>query len=269
MNVTIVIPVFNQLQYTQQCLDSLNASGCPDEAIVVINNASTDGTKDYLTTRPQLRVIHNRENRACAAAWNQGFRASTTQWIIFLNNDVVLPLGWLENLIAFAEKNKVDVACPAMSEGELSGDFANYARYFMTRMKDVQRKNKAHGVCFMVHRRVLEAVGSFDENFRTGGNEDDDFFMRARQAGFKLAVTGGSFLHHFGSTTQKALAAERGCTRSENIGYFRSKWKINWLRRRWMQWRRRLGGAWWKWNERLRFGHTLCEWRMNGKIHYR
>jgi N-acetylglucosaminyl-diphospho-decaprenol L-rhamnosyltransferase len=269
MNATIVIPVFNQLHYTRQCLESLNASGCSDAMVVVVNNASTDGTKEYLAGRPRLRVINNLENRACAAAWNQGFQASTTQWTVFLNNDVVLPPAWLENLIAFAEKENVDVASPATGEGELGYDLAAYARDFMARMKDVRRKNKAHGVCFMVHRRVMETIGSFDENFRKGGNEDEDFFIRAQRAGFKLAVTGGSYLHHFGSVTRRALAAEQGCTRHETIGYFRSKWKITWFRRRWMQGNRKLAGAWLKWNERLRFGHTLREWRMKGKTYYR
>lgn len=269
MNATIVIPVFNQLHYTRQCLDSLNASGCSDAMIVVINNASTDGTTKYLAERPELRVIDNVENRACAAAWNQGFQAGKTKWTVFLNNDVLLPPRWLEDLITFAEKENVDIACPAIGEGELNYDLTAYARNFIVQMQDVQRKSKAHGVCFMVHRRVIEKVGSFDENFRKGGNEDEDFFIRARQAGFRMAVTGASYLHHFGSVTQKALAAERGSTRDETVGYFRSKWKITWLRRRRMQWRRKLTGAWWKWSERLRYGHTLQEWRINGKTYYR
>jgi len=269
MNATIVIPVFNQLHYTRQCLDSLNASGCSDAMIVVINNASTDGTPQYLASRPSLRVVNNVENRACAAAWNQGYQAGKTKWTVFLNNDVVLPTRWLENLVAFAEKEKVDIACPAMGEGDLDYDLASYARHYSSQMTAVQRKNKAHGVCFMVHRRVMETIGGFDENFRKGGNEDEDFFLRARQAGFRLAVTGGSYLHHFGSVTQKALAAERGSTRDETVTYFRSKWKITWFGRRRMRWQRKLVGAWWKWTERLRHGHTLQESRMNGKTYYR
>jgi GT2 family glycosyltransferase len=269
MNATIVIPVFNQLHYTRQCLDSLNRSGCSDAMIVVINNASTDGTTQYLAERPGLRVINNVENRACAAAWNQGFQAGMTKWTVFLNNDVVLPAGWLENLVTFAEKEKVDVACPAIGEGDLDYDLANYAKDYMFRMAAVQRNNKAHGVCFMVHRKVMETIENFDENFRKGGNEDEDFFIRARQAGFRLAVTGASYLHHFGSVTQKALAAERGSTRDETVGYFRSKWKITWFQRRRMQWQRKLIGTWWRWTERLRHGHTLQEWHLNGKTHYR
>jgi glycosyltransferase involved in cell wall biosynthesis len=176
MDVTIVIPVFNQLHYTRQCLDSLNAAGCADGMIVVVNNASTDGTAEFLARRPGLRVIQNSENRACAAAWNQGFLASRTEWTLFLNNDVVVPPGWLENLAAFAEKETADIASPAMGEGQLDYALADYARKFTAKMKTVQRRNTANGACFLVRRRVFEAIGNFDESFCRGGNEDDDFF---------------------------------------------------------------------------------------------
>lgn len=267
MDVTIVIPVFNQLHYTKQCLESLNASGCSDAMIIVVNNASTDGTREYLAKRKVMRVIDNAENLACSTAWNQGFRAAATTWTLFLNNDVVVPSGWLENLVAFAESEKVDIACPALGEGDLDYDLKNYAHNFMAKMKQV-RRDMAHGVCFLVHRKVFEVIGGFDENFRKGGCEDADFFLRAQRAGLKLAMTGGAYIHHFGSKTQKTLKAERGSTRAETVGYFRSKWKIGWTQRKWARLRRQLIGQWWKWNERWKHGRTLRQCRCNGKWSY-
>jgi GT2 family glycosyltransferase len=268
MDVTIVIPVFNQLEFTRQCLESLAAAGYDDSMIAVVNNASTDGTAEFLATRPKLRVIHNPENRACAAAWNQGFEARKTKWTVFLNNDTVLSPGWLESLVAFAEKEGVDIASPGMGEGDLDYDFAAYARDFVSKMRQVQRRGAASGVCFMVARRVFEIIGNFDENFNRGGNEDTDFFWRAQKAGFKMAVSGCAYIHHFGSVTQKALKAERGSTRATTVGYFRKKWKINWVQRRWMQIRRKTAGNWRRVSQRLRYGHTLLELRTAGKIYY-
>jgi N-acetylglucosaminyl-diphospho-decaprenol L-rhamnosyltransferase len=269
MDVTIVIPVFNQLHYTRQCLDSLNATGCDDSMIVVVNNASTDGTMEYLAGRPKLHIIHNPENRACAAAWNQGYDVHKTLWTVFLNNDTLLTAGWLENLAAFARRSAVSVACPARTDGDLDYDLEPHARAFTKKMQSVQRRNTAHGVCFMVAREVIEQAGRFDENFRKGGNEDLDFFWRARQAGFKLATTGCAYIHHFGSVTQLALIAERGSSRDETVGYFRQKWKIGWPRRRWLQVSRRTLAAWRRTRERLRHGHTLVEKRKGGKTYYR
>ena len=267
-DATIVIPVHNQLRFTRQCLDSLNTAGYADAMIVVVNNASTDGTAEFLGTRPALRVITNSDNRACAAAWNQGFQASTTRWTVFLNNDTVSPPGWLDSLIAFAEKNGLAVASPAMGEGELDYGLNAFAREFVARMKNVTRRG-ASGACFMVARNVFAITGGFDENFTKGGNEDDDFFWRARAAGFKLACGGSAYIHHFGSMTRKAVAAERGSHRAEMNRYFHRKWKLNWARRRWLRLRRKAIQAWWVWNERLRHGHTLREHRQGGRQIYR
>jgi len=213
--------------------------------------------------------VTNPENRACAAAWNQGFQAGTTKWTMFLNNDTVVSPGWLEALAAFAEAEDVDIASPAMSEGDLDYDLSRHAREFTARMKGVARRGMAWGAAFMVSRRVFGAIGGFDENFRRGGNEDDDFFLRARRAGFRLAVTGGAYIHHFGGTTQNAIIAEHGRTREETIGYFRKKWHIHWAKRRWLRFRRHTTDAWWRWNEQLRHRHTLREMRLEQKIIYR
>jgi GT2 family glycosyltransferase len=259
MNVTIVIPVFNQLHYTQQCLESLNACGYSDELIVVVNNASTDGTAEFLSTRPKLRVINNIENRACAAAWNQGFEIARTRWTVFLNNDVVVTRGWLESLITFAEANNAGIVSPAASEGSLDFQLATYGADFVSRMKNATRNGVAMGCAFLVAREVFEKIGLFDEKFRRGGNEDIDFFWRARDAGFKLAITGCSYIHHFGGITQKAVVAERGPHRDETVQYFRKKWHVTRAQRLWMRIRRKTTNAWWMLSERLRYGDSLSQ----------
>ena len=268
MDAAIVIPVFNQLHYTRQCLDSLNACGYPDSMIVVVNNASTDGTREFLSNRPGLRTIHNTENRACAAAWNQGFTLLRREWTMFLNNDVLVTKGWLERLIDFAERENLGVACPAVRNGELTYDLPAYASDFVAQMKDVKRRGGAHGVAFLVHRKVIETVGEFDENFRKGGNEDEDFFMRVQNGGFQKAVTGSSFIHHFGSVTQKQLKASGLEWRKETIDYFRQKWRLNWAKRKWRRLCRKTTEFRWCWNERVRYGRTLWQVHDRGKNMY-
>jgi GT2 family glycosyltransferase len=268
MNATIVIPVHNQLAYTRACLDSLVAAGCSDDHTIVVDNASTDGTAEYLATRPALRVLTNRENLACAAAWNQGFRASTTRWTVFLNNDTVLTDGWLSQLIQFAETQAADLASPARCDRDLDYDLAAYARDYTARMRAVVRWGQAQGPCFMVDRRVFDAIGEFDENFRRGGNEDSDFFRRAQAAGFRLATTGSSYYHHLGGVTQEAVIAQRGSSRHENITYYRKKWKIGWFERKWTQFQRRRLAARTVRAELAAHGHTLNEVRVGGQLTY-
>lgn len=266
----VVIPVFNQLPYTTGCLDSLRRAGVPDSAIVVVNNGSTDGTREFLDRRPEIKAVHNPANRGCAFAWNQGVNASTATWTVLLNNDVLVPPGALEGLIDCAGEGDFQIVSPALGEGELNYDFARHAADFMRRLARVTRRGVAHGVCFAVHRRVFTAIGLFDDDPRLGGYEDDEFFRRARRAGFRLATTGRSYLHHFGSVTQKSMRAERPDPRAGlgDRAYYREKYGLNWFVRRREQWREGLASAWWRARELRRYGVTLKVQRAGNLVRH-
>jgi GT2 family glycosyltransferase len=135
-------------------------------------------------------------------------------------------------------------------------------------MAGVFRPGVVNGVCFMVHQSVFGQIGFFDENFRIGGFEDADFFLRARQAGFKLRTTGCSYIHHFGSVTQKAIKAATGDFGPEHRAYFREKWRLSWLKRRWIRARQQFTRTWWAAKERWRYGHSLNEKRISGAVRY-
>lgn len=202
--------------------------------IIIIDNGSTDETPRRLCAYPQARVISNPSNVGCARAWNQGVELSPkAEWRIFLNNDVLLSQGWLSALLAEAEKRGLDIVSPAMREGPINYDFEERAQFVATALGDFTRPGMPHGVCFAVRRRVFQAVGNFDENFRVGQFEDTDFFRRAHSAGFYSATVGASFIHHFSSITQKAVKQTAGSSyEAENRAYFRRKWNLHWLRRR-------------------------------------
>jgi len=270
MAVSIVIPLFNQLAYTKQCVKSLRCNTIDNTEVLLIDNCSSDGTSEYLATCTDLKVIRNPVNLGCAGAWNQGVRETRSEWVVILNNDVIVPSGWLNGLLDAAEQERLDVVSPGIREGEHNYDIELYARDFVERMKHVVRCGVADGICFMVHRRVFETIGLFDENFRIGQFEDADFFRRAKLSGFRLGITGRSFIHHFGSVTQKALAREQADKPyvAENRAYFRKKWQLTWWQRsrerRLRKWREFL----WRTSERVRHGHTLKEKWYGGKLHY-
>lgn len=262
LKAAVVIPVLNQLAYTQQCLRCLGSDLAAGVQVIVIDNGSTDGTAEWLRTQENIVVVSNAENRGCAAAWNQGcVAAAGADWIVVLNNDVLLPAGWLEALVGAADELGLDVISPAMREREQNYDFAGYATEFIAGMKSVLRKGVAHGVCFAVRRQVFAKIGQFDENFRIGQFEDSDFFRRAKLAGFKLGITGACFIHHFGSVTQDALRSGPKVRpyEAENRAYFRMKWKIGWWRRRWEKFFSRRNLTRWRDAELAAHGRTLHE----------
>ncbi len=88
--VSIIIPVFNRVEFTQKCLESL-FQNTPDGIyeLIVIDNASTDGTKIFLQAliNRNFKVITNKENLGFAKACNQGARAASADYLLFLNND--------------------------------------------------------------------------------------------------------------------------------------------------------------------------------------
>ncbi|EHP86406.1 glycosyl transferase family 2 [Geobacter metallireducens RCH3] len=268
--ISIVIPLYNQVAYTQLCVQSLRRAGLNGVDVLLIDNGSTDGTAEYLKSCSDLRVIRNRENLGCAGAWNQGVRETTSEWVMILNNDVVVSPGWLDGLLEAAGKEGLDVVSPAIREGEYNYDIEGYSQEFVGRMGDVVRRGVADGICFMVRRRVFEVVGLFDENFRIGQFEDADFFRRARNAGFRLGTTGRSFIHHFGSVTQDAIRKNRPERPyvAENRAYFREKWQLTRGRRLIERWRRKLREFAWQKCERMFHGHTLKEKWLGGRLRY-
>jgi GT2 family glycosyltransferase len=268
--IAIVIPVWNQIAYTRLCLESLKKSRVAGAEIIVVDNGSTDETSVFLSGQADIRVITNPANAGCAAAWNQGVQAAAdAEWILLLNNDVLLPAGWLAGLLSFARERKVDVASPALREGAADYDLDLYAREFVGEMSGVERPDVAHGICFMVHRKVFEAIGRFDENFRIGQFEDTDFFRRAVAAGFRLATTGGSLIHHFGSVTQDSVRTNGPCAYEiENRAYYHKKWNLTWWKRVWFRHRNRMRDRVWRHREFSQHAHTLKERWEKGRLHY-
>lgn len=267
---SIVIPLYNQVDYTRTCLESLQRTVPPDVEIILVNNASTDGTEEYLATLTGISIVKNRENLGFAGACNRGIQEASGEWIVVMNNDVILSSGWLQGLWRSAKRFQLDMVSPAIREGVLNYDVEENARILVGRMSGVLRRGMVSGICFMSDRRVFDAIGVFDENYRIGQYEDKDLFLRATKAGFKLGVVGGAFLHHFGSITQKSIKPESVAKpyALENKAYFIKKWKLSWWQRA-LERNRDNVVNWFRSNrERLQFGHTLMEKWIDGKLRY-
>lgn len=256
-SVSLVIPLYNQLAYTRQCLDSLTRSTSEPYELILIDNASSDGTGAWLDT-VKATVIRNAENLGCAKAWNQGIRASTGQVVAILNNDLVLSRGWLTPLLDFMRATGHGIVSPAAREGPLNYDLDAYAAAYTARCRTATRP-RIYGSCMLIRRDVFETVGLFDEAFTYGGYEDMDFLWRVQAAGITVGMTGASLIHHFALVTRKAVVAEMPTFENANLAHFTRKWNRtvggNWLNRRWTYVADKLRGRY----ERFRYGHMLVE----------
>jgi len=272
VDAVFVIAVGNQWDHAARCLKSLSRSGVPDtDVVLVVDNASTDGTREFLAARPDLRVLCNHTSPGRSAAWNQGASATDSTWIVILDSEAIVAPGFLEGLAAFAREQRSDIVSPAMVEGDLDYDFLTFAEEFTRKMRFACRHGVAWGLSFMVHRRVLDTVGPFDTQADLAGQEHEDFFRRARRAGFRLAVTGRAYLHTFGAPAgrgpESGVNLNHGASPALD-GYYRKKHDLTWLRRNSSRLREQIRGAFWRWNERRRFSMTLRMRRQDGQWRY-
>jgi N-acetylglucosaminyl-diphospho-decaprenol L-rhamnosyltransferase len=266
---SIVVPVLNKIHYTKQCIRDLISTVNKNTEIVFIDNGSTDGTKEFLSQQNDIIVVSNTENKGCASAWNQGIRKCKGEWITILNNDVRLPAGWLDNLLSTAIEKKLDIISPGMREGTLNYNLADYSLNYIKKMHNTYREWTPSGVCFAVKRSVFSKVGLFDENFHIGQYEDADFFRRCKNYKLNMGITGSSFIHHFGSVTQKLIQSESACDYSlKNRTYHRQKWKINFLKRHFERYREQLLVKYWSKKECFLYGHSLLEKHDGSKLNF-
>ena len=240
---SVVVVTFGNLAFNRACLASIAGwTHWPNVEIVVVDNASTDGTREWLAdaerTSPFPFVrIQNAENRGFAAAVNQGVAAASGEFVCLLNNDTIVTAGWLSALVAHLE------ADPGLGlVGSTTNEIANAAKVpaGYARLADLPAwaaaftaANRGRRIpipmlamfCVAFRRALFSEVGPLDERFRVGMFEDDDWCRRVRDAGREIACARDSFVHHRGRGSFAALGEERYLAIfRENERRYREKW---------------------------------------------
>jgi N-acetylglucosaminyl-diphospho-decaprenol L-rhamnosyltransferase len=265
MRYTVVIPVLNQLKYTQGCVDSLIASGTPAQSILVIDNGSSDDTPQWLASRSDICSLRNRVNLGCGGAWTQGALLADSEWAVLLNNDVLVADRAMDRMLDAAEKHGLDVVSCSLVEGALDYDFAAHSQQFQQKMAGALRRGWFHGVCFAVRRKVFESIGFPDTDRQLGGREDVEFLLRCLRHGVPVGTVGDALLHHFGSITQKAIKLETGESDLGDRNHFYTKMGMNWFARKRFKRERKQSALEWVKAERAERGYVMHMLRDNGQ----
>jgi len=243
---SIVIVTSDNLVYTRLCLESLLANtDYPDYEVVVVDNGSTDGTAGYLRGLarhyPHVRVVYNDCNRGFARASNQGLALSSGDVLVLLNNDTIVPHGWLTRLVRHLEDPAVALIGPVTNrtcnEAQIDVAYQTYGELMLF----AHNYQEAHnGECFDIRmlamfcaamrRDVYDRIGPLDERYEVGMFEDDDFAMRIRAAGYRVVCAQDVFVHHFGQASLGKLmpTGEYGELFHANRRRFEEKWGLIW-----------------------------------------
>jgi len=205
--VDIIIPALNQIEYTKKCLIYLKTNTHIPFRIIFIDNASTDGTSEFVENFCKmnnigLRLIKNKKNAGVAKSWNQGLKVSDSKYIAIINNDILPSPNWLKNIINAMEKDEnIWCGCPVFTAGEMPDNFPDN----IPLPNKITKANKLTGFCFVISRKAIESVGMFDEQFKIGWYEDSCLWARIVIAGHPPMTIHNSYIHHFESITIKAF----------------------------------------------------------------
>lgn len=220
--VSFIILSYNEKNFTQMCLDSIRRT-VPTSArdIIVVDNASTDGSVEYLKEQSDIKLILNSENQGFPKGCNQGIEASDPNTDIFLlNNDtIMLPnsLFWLrmglysdENYGAtgsvtnYASNMQVVKEAREMDILTNEGFDSLYGLgVSVNNLMNNPYEEKIYLVGFaeLIKRNVIDEIGLLDERFSPGNYEDVDYGLRIINGGYKNVVCHNSFIIHFGSVS--------------------------------------------------------------------
>lgn len=267
---SLTFACYNSVEYTKLCVESMIAHGTPLDRLVVVDNGSKDETRDYLSTLPLGGRIFNNQNLGCGVAWNQGVLHLQSEWTIVMNNDVLVSPNWIENLIGAAESQNLKIVSPALIEGKLDYDFGSFEKEAQAKMKNEHRIGARHAVCLAIHESVWMDIGYFQPVPKLLGYEDTMFFHEAKKANLKMAMTGASWLHHYGSITQTAMKLERGLKENQNLPYRYNYRLLNqsWLERKINKMKRKRQECIWRDEEVEKFGISMHGIRENGSFRW-
>ncbi|MGE5623775.1 MAG: glycosyltransferase family 2 protein [Methanocella sp.] len=238
---SIIVLLHDNLAVTKQCIESVYAQTDREFEFLLVDNGSTEDAGSYAAELQRscgnVRYIRNDENQGYAYGCNQGLAAAQGEFIVLLNNDVVVTRGWLGRQLALLSLDASIAmvgprtnysAGPQQVDGVTYQDMAGmhgYAdQWFMAHAGEFTLVPRITGVCMVARREALEKVGGFDTGFGIGNFEDDDLCLRMVRAGYVLGIAHDVFVHHYGSATFRKLNVDYRRLMAENWRFFCHKW---------------------------------------------
>ncbi|MEP6636586.1 MAG: glycosyltransferase [Acidobacteriota bacterium] len=215
--VSVIIPVFNQVDFTQACLASLQEfSDDVKFEVVVVDDCSTDATKDIVGALPGIVYLRNDSNVGFVASCNRGAEKASGTYLAFLNNDTTVMAGSLRSLLeTFSLEPQAGLVGSKLiyPDGRLQeaggivwqdgsgwnrGKFQDAAAPEYNYLREVDYCSAAS---IMIPKSLFEKLGGFEERYRPAYYEDTDLAFKVAQSGHKVLYQPLSVVIHYEGIT--------------------------------------------------------------------
>ena len=237
--VSIIIPAYNNCQYTLNCLKSISENTEGDFEVVVVDDCSTDGTKDILSKVKNLRLIRKKHNSGFIGSCNRGAKSSKGKYILFLNNDTMVTGGWLPPMLDLIKREDVGAVGSKLiyPNGKLQeaggiiwndGSGWNYGRGDDPDKPEynfVREVDYCSGACLLLKKELFTKIGGFDERFIPAYFDDADICFSIRDLEHKVIYQPESIVVHLeGMTSGTDISSSIKKFQDINKPKFKDKW---------------------------------------------
>lgn len=239
--VSIVIPVYNQFEFTYHCVESIiRNSGEITYEIIIANDCSTDLTTQIDSILPGVRCITNERNLRFLLNCNNAAKYAKGQYILFLNNDTQVQSNWLEPLVTLIESaddigmvgskliypdGLLQEAGGILWKDGSAWNFGYRQNANAPQFNYVKQVDYISGAAIMLSRALWEEIGGFDENFAPAYCEDSDLAFTIRKMGYRVMYQPLSVVVHFeGISNGTDTSSGQKHYQVVNSRKFREKW---------------------------------------------
>ncbi len=258
-DLVVTIVSYNSLSFLKKCLSSISSSQpVVKYEIIVVDNASTDGTGEFVKKNyPEIILIPNNRNVGFAAANNRAIEKSCSKYVLLINSDCMVYKKSLDSLVKFMEKNpEVGIAGPKIvnSDGSIQFSCRRFPSVFNaaahTILTDIfphnpfSKKYKLTGIrrdsplkvdwvsgsCMIIRRKALEDTGVLDENYFMYV-EDLDICYRMWQKNWEVYYCPEAKIMHYIAGSSGSGKIKASFRMQKSVFYFfwknyRRSWKI-------------------------------------------
>jgi GT2 family glycosyltransferase len=247
-SIYVIVVNYKLKDDTIACLQSLLVSGCPISKIIVVDNASHDGSIETFKEKfgPELKIIEAEDNRGYPHALNIGIPVALSMgadFVLLMNNDVIVDKNYYIELqlasknnpkyklfspmiLYFGAPNKIWFMGAKAIPGTMIGVRSFRGRVDSGKFPLLMDIDFVHGCTMMVHKDVFEQIGQFDDEQLIYG-DDADFSWRAKLAGFKMAAVPAAKMWHKISETMGRQKPKTVYLRTRNTILFYKRYGNN------------------------------------------